>query len=454
MELRTVFTSILLTAMLNITLMLTPANGKDSTEPLHGAAEVGDVNKVQQLLSEGADVNAIDRAGFTPLFYAAHKGYKDVAELLIAGGANVNAKDAYDNTPLHYAAMAGHYEVCNLLIAKRANVNAQNATGGTAMTMASKGGHSRIVELLRKHASNARPARQTASQGTDARARPELAEAAKTSAESMTEPDPIADPNAVRARIKTFKGLEEALAQVDARSRYEVREWLQQRADNRAELARAVDRQTRAEFTLIRTIAVEETAKKTTAVTDSIAACRQQRYNQLIKTLEEETKRIRPARGSRGSRGRSYGTRERYPADRRAREEVSRENTSPLLSEADTLKVSIKPVEGVEKQLEELAKKSESEMQQWLQGDGGSRSNLAKAVHEQVRAELILARKVAVEEAAKKTTAAIDGLLLDRQSRSEKLAKRIEKEAETPQQITEPPGRYRGRPRETREDVR
>jgi len=46
---------------------------------------------------------------------------------------------------------------------------------------------------------------------------------ATTYATSTTEPDPIADPNAVKARIKAFQGLEEALTQVDRRSRYEVR---------------------------------------------------------------------------------------------------------------------------------------------------------------------------------------------------------------------------------------
>ena len=71
------------------------------------AARDGNIEAVRQHLAAGADVNAKNQNGSTPLHEAATK---DVAELLIAEGADVNAKD--DGwTPLHSAAWEGHKEV-------------------------------------------------------------------------------------------------------------------------------------------------------------------------------------------------------------------------------------------------------------------------------------------------------------------------------------------------------
>ena len=39
----------------------------------------------------------------TPLHFASAKGHKEIAELLIAEGAEVNAKDEDGKTPLDYA---------------------------------------------------------------------------------------------------------------------------------------------------------------------------------------------------------------------------------------------------------------------------------------------------------------------------------------------------------------
>jgi hypothetical protein len=104
-------------------------------------------------------------------------------------------------------------------------------------------------------------------------------------------------------------------------------------------------------------------------------------------------------------------------------------------------KTAIKPVVGLEKELEALAKKSENEMQQWLAGGGDNKISLANAVQEQIRAELILTRKAAVEEAAKKTTAAIDGLLLARQIRLAALVEKIAEQDQDQKQIGDQRGR-------------
>jgi hypothetical protein len=54
------------------------------------AAEQGDIKAAKQYLDGGADVNAKDGNGRTPLF---NVYTKEIVELLIAEGADVNAKD-------------------------------------------------------------------------------------------------------------------------------------------------------------------------------------------------------------------------------------------------------------------------------------------------------------------------------------------------------------------------
>jgi len=43
---------------------------------------------VELLIQKGADVNAVDKTGYTPLWYAEYGGSKKVAELLIKCGAH------------------------------------------------------------------------------------------------------------------------------------------------------------------------------------------------------------------------------------------------------------------------------------------------------------------------------------------------------------------------------
>ena len=70
---------------------------------IHEAAMKGNIEAVKQHLAAGADVNAKDQNGKTPLHYAAWKGHKEIAELLIANEADVNAKNHLGFTPLDKA---------------------------------------------------------------------------------------------------------------------------------------------------------------------------------------------------------------------------------------------------------------------------------------------------------------------------------------------------------------
>jgi ankyrin repeat protein/beta-lactamase regulating signal transducer with metallopeptidase domain len=122
-------------------------NAKNATgdTPLHLVCYS---NVAELLIAKGADINAKDRPGYTPLYSAAEANHLEVAKLLISKGADVNAEEgSIRTTPLQYAVMLGHTDMVRLLIDKGADVNIDTQTG-PALGLAVVGGHTNIVELL------------------------------------------------------------------------------------------------------------------------------------------------------------------------------------------------------------------------------------------------------------------------------------------------------------------
>ena len=83
--------------------------GADASAPtlLHKAARLGDNPElITVILDAGADVNARNRIGQSPLHDAALGGGPGVIAALVAGGAELNARDNRGATPLHQAVEA------------------------------------------------------------------------------------------------------------------------------------------------------------------------------------------------------------------------------------------------------------------------------------------------------------------------------------------------------------
>jgi uncharacterized protein len=86
------------------------------TDALFRATIEGNTDMVRSLVSSpGADVNATNERGSTPLLEAARYGHDDVTRVLIAAGADVKAKDNDGKTALMLAVQGNHDEVVRVL---------------------------------------------------------------------------------------------------------------------------------------------------------------------------------------------------------------------------------------------------------------------------------------------------------------------------------------------------
>ncbi|WP_135229725.1 ankyrin repeat domain-containing protein [Deinococcus fonticola] len=84
-------------------------------QPLHSAVAGNHLGTVQALLQAGADVNAVQQDGFTPLMGAAQNGNTDLVALLLAHGAAPDRRTADDRSAWMLAAQENHEGVLNLL---------------------------------------------------------------------------------------------------------------------------------------------------------------------------------------------------------------------------------------------------------------------------------------------------------------------------------------------------
>lgn len=127
---------------------------KNRTTALLGAVKKGDAAAVKQALSKGANPNARNKAGLTPLMIAADNNYPAIVSDLLANKADPNLLSPKGENPLMMASEQGFNEVVQSLLKKGAITDLRRKDGATAMDLAAIKGHTDVVNSLIKADAN------------------------------------------------------------------------------------------------------------------------------------------------------------------------------------------------------------------------------------------------------------------------------------------------------------
>jgi ankyrin repeat protein/truncated hemoglobin YjbI len=126
--------------------------GRYGLTALHYAVRGGKLPLIELLLERGAQADALDEDGLTPLLQLSRTRSKadpvPVMELLAASGADVDARDETQGTLLMFFARRGNEGAVRWLLAHGAHRNARNRSGKTAAELGRA--HAGIVRLLTK----------------------------------------------------------------------------------------------------------------------------------------------------------------------------------------------------------------------------------------------------------------------------------------------------------------
>ena len=133
-----------------------PLESKDGSgqTPLHHA---GNVDVAKYLIEKGADIEAKDEDGNTPLNRRAIFCVRDnipaqpeidIAKYLIDMGAQIETKNFLGETPLHTAAECNFAQMVKYLIERGAQVNTRNLRNETPFDLADQNRHFKVAKHL------------------------------------------------------------------------------------------------------------------------------------------------------------------------------------------------------------------------------------------------------------------------------------------------------------------
>ncbi len=125
-----------------------PAAADYQPASLLEAVLLGDRPAVDEFIALGADVNAAEEDGTTPLMRAVHGGFPDIAKRLIGAGADVAARNRYGVTALYLAARGGDATTTRALLIAGIDANTSLPGGETALMTAARSGQTDVVGVL------------------------------------------------------------------------------------------------------------------------------------------------------------------------------------------------------------------------------------------------------------------------------------------------------------------
>jgi len=117
-------------------------------------ASNGRIERVRQLLADGADIDSKNFEGRSPLHTACMHGYEAIVRLLLEKGAKTDSTDRDGRTPLHLAVLHDKESIVRILVDRGADVNAKDVNGRTPIFDASYIGNEDIARFLLDRGAN------------------------------------------------------------------------------------------------------------------------------------------------------------------------------------------------------------------------------------------------------------------------------------------------------------
>lgn len=113
------------------------------------AAAQGDIQSFKDLVAYGADINAQNKQGMTPLLYALTSNNRDmVKEILSIEDTDINISNVLGQSPLYWAAYMGDDIVVNALLTMGADYNKKTANNQTALDIAKLNKRTAVVKVI------------------------------------------------------------------------------------------------------------------------------------------------------------------------------------------------------------------------------------------------------------------------------------------------------------------